>query len=242
MYAIDMEQPALKTYEAAMEISRAEFAKYLEPFFAEIDPKVLLLFWINFSYIGVGMTEPVEHWIRRAGENCKKLGYNDLGTQLCKHAIHEADHHLMMIEDADRIITQWNEFYTPKLNTAALLERPLRDFVVQYRDLHEFYISGDAPYGQIAIEYEIENLSATYSNQIMDHTYRILGEDFKDSISFIEEHAKIDVAHTLYNRKAIAGFMHSFPHTQQDLIKAGTEALTLYGIFLKECYQLARTG
>lgn len=241
MKMVELKQSrAFLTYEGSLKNHRIQFSDYLEPFLSEKDPRIVMLFWIHFSYMGVGMTEPVEHWIRRAGEACKKLGFAELGTQLCKHAIHEADHHLMMIEDAKRLIVQWNALYRPTLEVEALLEKPLRECVVKYRDLHEHTITGKTPYCQIAIEYEIENLSAGYGKEIMHHTYRILGEEIKESLSFIEEHAVIDVAHTLYNQKALSNFLEAYPEAEIPLARAGAEALESYGNFLFDCYTLAK--
>lgn len=236
----EMNQSMLLTYESALQNHRIQFSNYLKSFFSTQDPKIILLFWIHFSYLGVGMTEPVEHWIRRAGENTKALGYNELGIQLCKHAIHESDHHLMMIEDAKSLISIWNKENEPKLEINALLKQPFPSCVMAYRDLHEFHINGKTPYCQIAIEYEIENLSATYGKQIMNHTFDILGEEIKNSLSFVEEHIRIDVAHTLYNKKAITQFLEVNPQALPDLIATGIKALELYGIFLAECYNFAK--
>lgn len=238
----EINQVDFLTYESAMQDHRLRFANFLKPFFSEQDPKIILLFWINFSYLGVGMTEPVEHWIRRAGENCKKMGHLKLGDQLRKHAIHEADHHLMMIEDAKKLIAIWNKKYSPSLEVNDLLARPFRDCVLAYRDLHEFHIEGKTPYCQIAIEYEIENLSATYGKEIMNYTYKILGEEIMHCLSFVDEHVRIDVAHTLYNRKAISEFLETNPHTVKDLSATGCNSLDIYGSFLAECYNLAKNS
>lgn len=236
----EINQTDFLTYESALQNHRAQFPKYINPFFKEQDPKVILLFWINFSYLGVGMTEPVEHWIRRAGESCKNLGYLKLGEQLRKHAIHEADHHLMMIEDAKKLTAIWNKQYKPHLEVDDLLAQPFRDCVLAYRDLHEFHISGKTPYCQIAIEYEVENLSVAYGKEIINHTCTMLGEDIKHCLSFVDDHARIDVAHTLFNRKAISEFLESNPHTLKDLIAVGCQVLGVYGTFVAECYTLAK--
>ncbi len=126
---VTIEAPLVKdlvfvTYESTLTEHRLKFREFLAPLLEENDPKVLLYFWINFSSQGIAMTEPVEHWIRRAGNNCKDLGFKELGEQLCKHAIHEADHHLLMIEDTKRLINRWNKIYIPKLDTNTILKQP----------------------------------------------------------------------------------------------------------------------
>jgi len=240
LLAVDVTSPpdVFSLYESTLKITRLKFKDRLEPIFLE-DPRTLMLFWINFCSQGVGMTEPVEEWIRRAGNKCKDLGYSKLGTELCKHAIHEANHELMMIKDTKNLISKWNQLYTPVFEVEAVLKRPYSEAVIHYQDLHESYITSEYPYCQIAIEYEIENLSATYGVNILDHAFKILGEDIKEYLSFVDDHVRIDVAHTQFNRKVISEFVATYPHTVKNLIEAGQKALKIYGDFLNHCAESA---
>ena len=185
------------------------------------------------------MTQPVEDWIKRAGTSCETLGYKELGKQLAKHAIHEADHHLMMIEDTKHLVDKWNKLYFPKFDAEELMNQPSSQAVINYQQLHEHYIRGQSPYCQIAIEYEIENLAAVYGLKMINHATDVLGIDFKESLSFIDEHAAIDVAHTQFNRKVISNFIDMHPETTNNLINGGTKALKSYGDFITTC--LARS-
>ncbi|WP_293118340.1 hypothetical protein, partial [Moorena sp. SIO4G3] len=47
---------------------------------------IMLRFMIEFSAKAVQITQPVDTWIRRAGERCLELGLNDIGSTLIKHA------------------------------------------------------------------------------------------------------------------------------------------------------------
>lgn len=228
-------------YEAAMEADRLAFAKVTAPLLAERDPQTVMFFWLTFSSNGVHMTEPVENWIRRAGNKCKILGYQELGEKLCKHAVHEADHQLMMIEDTKNLVNKWNEKYSSKLNADVLLSQKPSDIVIQYQKLHEDYIESESPYCQIAIEYEIESLSAHYLAEILNHAFAVLGEtEIKHCLSFLDDHVKIDVAHTKYNRAAISQFLEAHPKALNNLIEAGKKALRIYGGFLSYCHREAK--
>ncbi len=239
-----VEQPLTATspyeaYESAMQPYRLGFSSVLETLLAERNPRTLMLFWIYFSANGVGMTESVEDWIRRAGNRCKTLGYSELGEQLCKHAVHEADHHLMMIEDAKRLVARWNQLYTPTLEAETIRNAPFNKTVIAYQGLHEDTIHSDHPYNQIAIEYEIENLSVVYGPAILKHALEILGKDIENALSFVDEHIRVDVAHTKYNRKALSNFLMEQPETLAELVGAGKQALSAYWGFLHHCYQQA---
>lgn len=228
-----------EAYEAGMQAYRLGFSKVLEKFLAERNHRTFMLFWIYFSANGVGMTETVESWIRRAGERCKALGYGELGEQLCKHAVHEADHHLMMIEDTKQLVARWNAQYTPRLDAETLLNAPFNESVLCYQKLHEDTIQSDHPYGQITIEYEIENLSVVYGPPLFKHTLDVLGKTIEGALSFVDEHIRVDVAHTKYNRKALNAFLTKHPEALSALLDSGKQALSAYWGFLDRCYQQA---
>ncbi|MGH9766569.1 MAG: hypothetical protein ACREAB_03970 [Blastocatellia bacterium] len=127
-----------------------------------IEPDVLELFLIYFSGLSVGMTEPVEGWIRRAGVACQEMGLDELGKSLITHASHEANHHLMLIEDTRSLVDRWNERHQAPVNADEILGRPATEGILCYRELHEKVIADGRPFCQIAIEYEIEKMSAEY--------------------------------------------------------------------------------
>lgn len=239
MKAVTKEEPILAKYESKLVTSRQHFKDRINPVITEKDPKTLLLFWIYFTSQGVAMTEPVESWILRAGEKCIQLGYVDLGEQLCKHAIHEANHHLMMIQDTQNLVQHWNKLYSPELQADTFLNASVTQGVLLYQALHEQCILSEKPFCQIAIEYEIENLSANEGAQILKHSFDILGKDIKDCLSFLDEHVKIDVAHTQFNRKVISNFLEKHPVFLEPLIQTGENALKTYGDFVMDCYQQA---
>lgn len=232
----------IETYEQALNAYRAPFcATLLAQLMSDPDPRRLMLFWIYFSSQGVGMTGPIESWVRRAGERCKALGFEELGEQLCKHALHEVGHEQMMIADTKHLIQEWNRRYMPILSADDFLNQPSAPSVLAYQNLHEDCIASNHPYAQIALEYEIENLSIVCGPPLFQHTLAILGNDFKASLTFVDEHIQVDVAHTEYNRKALSAFLKAYPETLNLLIQTGKKALDVYGAFLMHCHQSANT-
>lgn len=228
-------------YEAALEQPRTTFAgapavrTLLDP---QTDAVVLEAFLVYYSALGVGMTEPVEGWIRRAGERCVEVGIGELGTALQGHADSEADHHLMMIEDVQRLCRRWNGAREPRLDADELLALPMRDSTRGYRQLHEDVIAGAAPYAQIAIENEIEMLSINWGRPLLDNCVRVLGQEITDDLSFLPEHVEIDVGHTKFNRRQLADFLDERPDALEPLVRAGSEALRSYLAFVTDCVEL----
>lgn len=225
-------------YEAALAGPRARFAAgpSLAAMVSEdVVPAKLELFLIHFSAYGVGMTEPVEGWIRRAGERCAAIGLSELGRALRMHADHEADHHLMMIEDTRKLVARWNEQHQPAIIADQLLARSPTPGVQRYRDLHERIVAGTAPYGQIAIEYEIERTSVAHGGALIGNCVRRLGKSILQCLSFVEEHVAIDAGHTKFNAAELARLLAAHPEFLPAVIEAGSAALAAYADFLDDC-------
>src|SRR5438034_2576266 len=168
---------SIKTYEQRVQHARSLFkGSTIVNTLRATDDELLELFLINFCAFGVGMTELVEGWIRRAGERCEAIGLTDLGHALKMHAKHEANHHLMMIEDTKSLTAFWNERRKgERLSAEKLLARPIPAGVAQYQKLHEDIIGSTTPYKQIAVEYEIELLSVSYGPELIGHCAQKLG-------------------------------------------------------------------
>lgn len=201
----------------------------------EMTADEVVLFLIHFSSWGVKMTEPVESWIGRAGEQCDRRGYTALGRALTLHAKHEANHHLMMVEDTRKLVALWNRRHSRPLDAAAFLDAPPPASVLAYSRLHEDVIAGQAPFAQLAIEYEIESLSVTFGPSFVAHCARIAGGDVLEGLSFIEEHAALDVGHTRFNRVELQKLITLDAAHVEPLVHAGTAALDTYGSFLEDC-------
>jgi hypothetical protein len=234
----------LSDYEAALSEPRGEFPS-LSGLSAMLDSDVeqdtLELFLIHFSAFGVAMTEPVDGWIRRAGERCASLGLNELGRSLVMHADHEAGHHLMMIEDTKLLVQRWNARHTQQIDASELLGRAPTPGVRSYSELHERTISGDAPFGQLAIEYEIERLSLVHGPQLIGHCVEKLGQDVVAGLSFLEEHVAVDAGHTKFNAAQLDRLLQGHPKFLSALVAAGSAALSAYAAFLQDCAAAART-
>lgn len=232
-------------YEVAMGPSRASFAQHptmktlLDP---NVEPLLLERFLIEWCARGVYMTEPVEGWIRRAGERCTALGLGKLGRALINHSRHEAGHHLMFIEDTRVLVGRWNAGGRAPLDASGLISEPPSPAIRAYVDLHERTIAGSAPFAQVAIEYEVEGLSVTVLPQLLEQFARVLGQDILNALSFLGEHAELDVGHTSYNRRTLQRFLGERPESLPELISAGVLAKSTYLDFMTDCLERARRG
>lgn len=206
------------------------------------EPVVLERFLIYFCALGVGMTEPVEGWIRRAGQRCGDLGLTDLARALDAHAHQEADHHLLMQADTHRLVARWNGIHEPRLNAESLLAILPTPGVIGYRKLHENVIAGPAPQDQLAIEYEIEMLSVTYGPVLLQRCSDLSGAEILASLSFLQDHVALDAGHTHFNRLQLSRLLEQKPEFLPGLMAAGSAALDAYAVFLDDCYHLACRG
>lgn len=205
-----------------------------------LDPVLLERFLIAYHAFGVRMTEPVEGWIRGAGERCAEVGLEEIGRTLCAHARHEAGHHLMMIEDTRQLVRRWNERNAHKLDAEALFAAPMLRSTAEYIKLHEDTIAGPMPFGQVAIEFEIEGISVSLFTGLVAHWRRVLGPEGMAGISFLQEHVELDVGHTQLNEKMMSRLLAARPAAAEPLGHIGSRAIDIYIAFMNECLSTAR--
>ncbi|MCP3060289.1 hypothetical protein LXT21_16015 [Myxococcus sp. K38C18041901] len=205
-----------------------------------VDPALVEGFLIQLNSLGVYMTEPVDKWIRRAGEATVKMGLKDVGEKLITHAKHEEGHHLMMIEDTKNLVARWNSRRSPQLDVDALLSQTPTQAMVEYRKIHEDTIVGEMPAAQVAIEYEIENLSVVFAPGLMEQAKRVCGEDIMEAMSFVKEHAELDVGHTALNEVMLGKLLDQVPEKTAVIGKTGAQALDIYLRFMGDCVERAQ--
>jgi hypothetical protein len=234
----------LEAYEARLAIARERFDQHPAVralFHNTITPATMEAFLISFAIVGVRMTEPVEGWIRRAGLRCGELGLEGLARALKGHAHQEADHDLLVLADARLLVERWNKAGKPELNVDALLDLPPTPGVAAYVCLHEGLISGPTPYGQLAIEYEIEMLSVNYGPRLIERCAGLLGDGILEGLSFLRDHVELDAGHTNFNRIQLGRLLEEHPGFLPGLVAAGSEALDDYAMFLGDCLGFLRS-
>jgi hypothetical protein len=235
----------IERYERAVEPARRRFAEH--PAIRLIQAREMGTdhlegFFIYWSALGVAMTEPVEGWIRGAGEACERLGgpgIAELGAALQKHAKAEADHHLLMIADLRRLCARRAAAGRSAPDPDELLALPWPEPAQRYRRLHEDVIAGPEPYAQIAIENEIEMLSVVLGPPLLANARALLGEDVTENLTFLDDHITLDVGHTKFNRRQLAAFLDERPEALDALVTAGSAALDAYRDFLTHCVEVS---
>ncbi len=204
-------------------------------------PEVLDRFLIEFCAQGVHMTRPVDDWITRAGARCIELGMGELGAALQRHAVHEAGHHSMMIDDTRMLVAAWNQDGRRPLDADELLARDPSPGVQQYVELHERTIDSANPWGQLAIEYEIELLSITSGPVLIGNVAAVCGADRVQSLSFLTDHIAVDEGHTVFNRRQLNQVLAERPALAVPLAAAGSAALDAHARFIDDCAEVATT-
>lgn len=234
------EEKNFLSYEEELNPMRKAFADEISMLFDIYDERQLLLFWINFCSLGIGMTEQVSDWIKRAGEASIEKGFSELGKLLVKHAKAEEGHEIMMIKDMESLIILWNMKYKDKLDASVFYDaKDQSKSINDYIELHEKVIEGLTPYCQLAIEYEIENLSVAYGPKLLMKAQEIFGPGIVKSLSFLDHHIALDEGHTNFNRNSLNKFLIKNPSSLSNLIYTGKNALKIYHQFLLESYNRA---
>lgn len=206
----------------------------------DIHPALLERFLIEWSARGAYMTEPVDGWIRGAGERCIALGLQKLGQGLVTHAKHEAGHHLMTIDDAKSLARRWNTRYAQQLDVDALIAQAPTEAMRQYREVHDEAIASDLPIAQAAIEYEVGYLAVELVPRILEQVTRVLGQETRDMLTFLNEHAAVDVGHTALNERMMEEVLTTRPQDAQRLASVGARGLDCYLRFLDDCLRASQ--
>jgi hypothetical protein len=208
---------------------------------ADTDAQTMAAFLLHFSALSVPITEPVEAWIRRAGDRCEALGLSEVGRALKGHAKAEAGHHRYHIEDFVNLIELWNARWAPPVDPDAIRAHDVTSGGERYSRLHEETIAGATPYCQFAIEYEIERLPVEYGPRFVDNCVRLLGRDVLDCMSFATSHIEFDAGHTKFNARFLGRMIVDSPARITSLVEAGAAALEAFGAHLAECMTLAES-
>lgn len=203
------------------------------------DPPVLQLFLIEYCALGVAMTEPVGRWRRRAGQRCQQLGLGDIGEFLLAHADEEKDHHMAFIKDTQWLVNHWNTTHDRQLDAEALLAQPLPPGVLAYRSLHESIVDGDAPYCQLAIEFEIDRLSTTYGAAALPKIVSVFGGETIKGLQFLDNRVRQGAWHTSRVERVLNDVLEQVPASLTALTKTAGLALKAYGQYLTDCLALA---
>ncbi|MCK6597504.1 MAG: hypothetical protein L6Q37_04005, partial [Bdellovibrionaceae bacterium] len=231
-----------KKYNQQIHSTRVSFLKSsgINYFMTESDPKKLHAFLLVWTAMSIQMTERVEDWIKRAGENCTNKNFTEVGEKLQYHSKQEADHDKMLVTDVNFLIEKWNKVYNDTLTLNDLFKIGTLPETQYYVDLHENVINSQHPYCQTAIEFEIERISVVYGPRMIDNLLFILGDDFEPGISFLAEHVLLDQGHTKFNIDLMEKCLAA-KASLSEMVKTGSDALTIYAGFLNHCIKISHS-
>lgn len=207
----------------------------------DIESDLMKLFLIYWSVGSAGLSEPIEEYLRRASRNSTSLKLPALAKFYMDHANEEQDHDDWASEDVTRLVERWNvEHPTFQLRAQPLLENRRFPSVQRYHALHEHYIEGEHPWGELAIDLEIELLAVEYGKKFMSACIRAMGDDAMSYLSFLREHVQADEGHTQENFEFLHAFLAERPDTLDTLVEAAAGALRAYGEFMDDAMSLAQ--
>lgn len=146
----------------------------------------------------------------------------------------------MSIEDARALARRWNTRHAPELDADALVAQPPTEAMRQYRQVHDEAISGDLPLGQAAIEYEVGYLAVELVPRILANVKKVLGQETLDRLTFLPEHAAVDVGHTALNERMLEEVLRDQPEAGEPLAAFGARGLDCYLRFLADCMHAAQ--
>ena len=72
-------------------------------------------------------------------------------------------------------------------------------------------------FAEVAIELEVERLSTTVLPKLLAQFQRVLGRDVLMQLSFLTEHAALDVGHTHLNTRMLEQLLSQRPEAARDV-------------------------
>ena len=231
------------SYERQMQEARRAFAAssvFKEFFTPLLDRKLLELFLIYFSAAKACFVEPIADYVKRAGDRCRELGYEELGNYFLHHSDEEEGHELWAADDTRRLVEFWNQRREPKLDAKEFLDSNRTPAVKRYHQLHADIVNGGAPYGELAIDVEIERISVKVGPSLLFLSLFKLGPRLISQLSFVRKHVQADIFHNTVNVKVLKNFVSKNPDTLNPLVDAGKLTLDVYHGFAKECLERTR--
>lgn len=232
-------------YQERCKVARDNFASrpvVKALFFSEVDTELMKLFMISWSALSSGLTQPIPEYLKRAGENCAAKGETDMAAFFKLHTEEEDGHDEWGKDDTRKLVQQWNlEHPGPGLDAEALLKANMSPAVKRYHKLHETVIDGPSPWGELAIDVEIELITTQYGPILLQRCVKSMGEASLDNVSFLREHVRFDVGHTETNFDTIHNLIVKHPEYTDALVDTGFKALEAYGDFLDDAMALAQS-
>ena len=232
---------ALHEYHSLIQPARERFAVttgICGMISSDTDARTMAAFLLHFSALSVPITDPVEGWIRRAGERCTAVGLPRIGKALSAHAKAEAGHQQYHIDDFAALVEFWNARWEPRVGHDQIVRIGMTRGGERYRAVHEDNIAGDTPYCQLAIEYEIELLPVEFGPPFVQNCTRLFGPDILRCMSFVTSHVEFDVGHTKFNAHVLGQLLADDPTRLGPLVAAGSAVLGAFADHLTECLGL----
>lgn len=231
-------------YERALMDERRKFAAHpviKEMLAGSVDCQLTELFLIYWSTLSAGLTEPIPEYLKQAGEKCREKGLVEMGRFFYEHAKEEDGHDGWAEKDVHKLVSRWNQRHPErKLDPVELLSRKKSPAVKRYHQLHEEVIQGDTPYGELAIDVEIELITVKFGPRMIWQCIRKAGPRILWDMSFLREHVRFDFGHTDHNFKTVDSLLKEQPGFLGPLADAGKRALKAYGDFLQDVMDYAK--
>lgn len=145
----------------------------------------------------------------------------------------------MMAADTHDLIEKWAARGNRPLDADALLHRsPTRGTHRAARRNHQW----PTPYGRLAFEYEIEQLSITAGARLLENIAAVCGADRVAGLTFLTHHIELDEGCTEFNRRQLDALLSDHPEFVDNLVHAGSSATHAYRQFLYDCLDEARAA
>jgi hypothetical protein len=208
----------------------------------DLESHVVERFFIQYHALGVYMAEPLEGWLRRAGQRCLQQGLDTLGKGLLAHARQESHQREQLVEDTRLLVRRWNLRRPRPLRSERLLTQYPTDTMRAWRAAVEGALGHELPGAGLVPLYEWTQLTQTVGPHLMALVSRVLGREALEGLGYLREHSQVDTARAHTQARLMEELVRTMPENTPALAELGTEALGLGLHFLEDCLQSAEAA
>jgi len=226
----------IKTYRK--DFVKSDIVSRLASF--RIEPDLFGLFLIYYCGLNQYLVRPIDLYLKRAGERCRQLQFDEFSDFFGKHAREEEGHDAWAVRDTRRLIEIWNARSSIPLRPEDLTRHEKHPAIARYHRLHEDVIASETPFGILAIASEVEWITVQHGPRLLLHALFKAGPDMTSRLSFIFRHVKADIGHHSENKGMLARALAKDPGRLRALVRTGRRALEIYSEFLTVCLDYAQ--
>lgn len=229
----------MQQYKNEMVEARVIFSKVVNRLISQCQQRELASFLLHHCVFSHLMSQPLNSWVCDASTRCQQLGFIDLSCDLKEYADIGFRRDKLLRADLDQLVLWFNKHYFWELNAESFLRENSCEGLMQYFSCHEQALSGDTPYTELAIQFELERLEMIHGYSLLQLCTAYFGKSILRHLSAFRHKMRLNHKRTTLLAQMMERFLAAHPDKLSSLHIAAIDTLQSYAQYLLDCHQLA---